>query len=118
MLTQSDAAVLQQVAEMVEHGALVLAADATKIAQETAAVGHHLGETDLLLRDERASFTSLTNVPPHLPNLYSLAPRLSQGGSMNQYIRFCLTDSLKRGVNGAKVHEGRIGLPKLGWHVI
>jgi len=33
---------------MVKHGALVLSADATEIAKETAAVGHHLGESNLL----------------------------------------------------------------------
>lgn len=33
---------------MVEHGFLVLAADAAEVAQEAAAAGHHLGEGDLL----------------------------------------------------------------------
>lgn len=35
---------------MVKHGALVLSADATEVAQEATAVGHHLGETNLLER--------------------------------------------------------------------
>lgn len=47
-LTQSDAAVLQQVAQMVKHGALVLSADSAEVAQEAAAVGHHLGEAYFL----------------------------------------------------------------------
>lgn len=46
--TQSNAAVLQQVAQVVEHGFLVLATDATEVAQETATAGHHLGEGNLL----------------------------------------------------------------------
>ena len=47
-LTQPHAAVLQQVAEVVKHGLLVLTADAAEVAQEATAVGHHLGEPDLL----------------------------------------------------------------------
>lgn len=47
-LTQADAAVLQQVAEMIEHGALVLSADSTEVAQKTAAVGDHLRKSNLL----------------------------------------------------------------------
>lgn len=47
-LTQTDAAVLQQVAQVVKHGALVLSADAAEVTQETTAVGHHLGKSDLL----------------------------------------------------------------------
>lgn len=46
--TQADAAVLQQVAQVVEHGALILAADAAEVAEEAAAVGDHFGEADLL----------------------------------------------------------------------
>lgn len=46
--TQADAAVLQQVAQVVEHRALILTADSTEITQETTAVGHHAWETDLL----------------------------------------------------------------------
>jgi len=46
--TESNAAVLQQVAEVVEHGPLVLSADPAEVAQEATAVGHHLGEPDLL----------------------------------------------------------------------
>lgn len=51
--TQADAAVLQQVAQVVEHGALVLSADAAEVAQEATAVGHHLGESDLLETEKR-----------------------------------------------------------------
>ena len=47
-LTKPDAAVLQQVAEVVEHGFLVLSTDATEVTQETTAVGHHLREGDFL----------------------------------------------------------------------
>lgn len=50
-LTQTDAAVLQQVTQVVKHGALVLSADAAKVTQETAAVGHHLGKSDLLEKE-------------------------------------------------------------------
>lgn len=39
---------------MVEHGFLVLAADAAEVAQEAAAAGHHLGEGDLLQTRTRA----------------------------------------------------------------
>lgn len=53
-LTQPHAAVLQQVAQVVEHGLLVLAADAAEVAQEAAAAGHHLGEGDLLQTRTRA----------------------------------------------------------------
>lgn len=51
-VTQADAAVLQEVAEVVKHGALVLPADATEVAEETAAVGHHSGKPDLLSREQ------------------------------------------------------------------
>lgn len=51
-LTQTDAAVLQQVAQVVKHGALVLSADAAEVTKETTAVGHHLGKSDLL-REEK-----------------------------------------------------------------
>lgn len=47
-LTQTDAAVLQQVTQVVKHGALVLSADAAEVTQETTAVGHHLWKSDLL----------------------------------------------------------------------
>lgn len=47
-LTEADATVLQEVAEVVKHGALVLPADATKVAEETAAVCHHSRKSDLL----------------------------------------------------------------------
>lgn len=47
-LTKPHAAVLQQVAEMVKHGLLVLATDAAEVAQEAAAAGHHLGEGNFL----------------------------------------------------------------------
>lgn len=47
--TQANATVLKQVWKMVEHGALVLTTDTTEIAQEAAAVCHHLGESNLLL---------------------------------------------------------------------
>lgn len=47
-LTQADAAVLQQVAQMVKHRTLVLSADTAEVTQETTAAGHHLGESNLL----------------------------------------------------------------------
>lgn len=46
--TQTDATILQQVTQVVEHGALVLSADPAEITQEPAAVGHHAGEPNLL----------------------------------------------------------------------
>lgn len=48
VLTQPDTAVLQQVAQVVKHGFLVLPANTTEVAQETTTAGHHLGEGDLL----------------------------------------------------------------------
>lgn len=47
-VTQSDAAVLQQVTQVVKHGLLVLPADATEVAQEATTTGHHLWEGDFL----------------------------------------------------------------------
>lgn len=38
---------------MVKHGALVLSADTTEVTQETTAVGHHLGESNLLKRKSK-----------------------------------------------------------------
>ena len=49
VLTQPDTAVLQKVAEVVEHGFLVLTADSAKVAQEATAAGHHLGEGNFLV---------------------------------------------------------------------
>lgn len=51
-LTQTDATVLQQVTEVVKHGALVLSANAAEVTQETTAVGHHLRKSDLLEKEE------------------------------------------------------------------
>lgn len=51
-VTEADAAVLQEVAEVVKHGALVLPADATEVAKKTAAVCHHSRKSDLLSRRE------------------------------------------------------------------
>lgn len=48
ILTQSDAAVLQQVAQVVKHGFLVLPANTAEIAQEATTASYHLGEGDLL----------------------------------------------------------------------
>lgn len=50
-LTQSDTAVLQEVAEVVEQGPLIVTADAAKITQEPTAVCHHLGKGDLLAEE-------------------------------------------------------------------
>lgn len=47
-LTQADATVFQQVAQVVEHGALVLAADAAEVAEEATAACDHLREADFL----------------------------------------------------------------------
>lgn len=48
VLTKPHAAVLQQVAEVIEHGFLVLTADPAEVAQEATAAGHHLGEGNFL----------------------------------------------------------------------
>ena len=48
MLTETNATVLQKVAEVGKHRALVLATDATEVAQETTAIGHHAREPDFL----------------------------------------------------------------------
>lgn len=53
--TKSNAAVVQQVAQVVKHGFLIVLADSTKITQETAAVGHHLWKPDFLI-GERSFF--------------------------------------------------------------
>lgn len=58
-LTQADAAVLQQVVQVVKHGALVLPADSAEVTQEATAVGHHLREPDLL-KDKRHTFGFLS----------------------------------------------------------
>jgi len=50
--TEPDAAVLQQVAEMVKHGFLVLAADPAEVTEETTTVGHHLGKGDFLQKSK------------------------------------------------------------------
>lgn len=47
--TKSNAAVVQQVAQVIKHGFLVVAADSAKITQETAAVSHHLWKSDFLM---------------------------------------------------------------------
>lgn len=57
VLTQANATVLQQVVQVVEHGALVLPADATEVTQETTAVCHHLGEPNLLETKAQECFT-------------------------------------------------------------
>lgn len=49
--TKPHAAVLQQVAEVIEHGFLVLTADSAEVAQEAAAAGHHFGEGNFLQQD-------------------------------------------------------------------
>jgi len=46
--TKSYIAVVQQVAEMIKHGFLVMATDSTEITQETTAVCNHLREHDFL----------------------------------------------------------------------
>lgn len=48
MPTKADAAVLQQVTQVVKHGFLVLTANTTEVAQEATAAGHHLWEGNLL----------------------------------------------------------------------
>lgn len=57
-LTQANATVLQQVVQVVKHGALILSADSAEVTQETTAVGHHLREPDLL-KDKHLDFCLL-----------------------------------------------------------
>lgn len=63
--TQSNAAVFQQVAEMLKHGLLVLPADAAEVAQEPTAACHHLRESDLLKRkvDKAVKYVNYQSVP-------------------------------------------------------
>lgn len=61
-LTQADAAVLQQVAQMVKHRTLVLSADTAEVTQETTAAGHHLGESNLLGKKKNKHFSQMHNV--------------------------------------------------------
>ena len=60
--TQADAAVLQQVAEVVEHSLLVLTADPTEVAEEATAAGHHLREGYFLRRVEERPQSGFTCV--------------------------------------------------------
>lgn len=62
--TQSHTAVLQQIAQVVEHGLLVLTANPTEVAQKAAAAGHHLREGDLL--QGGMNFTSAHIICSHL----------------------------------------------------
>lgn len=72
--TQANATVLKQVGQMIEHGALVLTTDAAEIAQETAAVRHHLGESNLLL--ER--FISRLNIIIYSKKITTVVTRFCQ----------------------------------------
>lgn len=49
-ITEANAAVLQQVAEVVKHGFLVLTADSTEVTEKSTTVGHHFRKGDLLGR--------------------------------------------------------------------
>ena len=55
---------------MVEHGALVLAADPAEVAQEATAVGHHLGEPDLLHNGGIKDSESVFALPPKWAGSY------------------------------------------------
>lgn len=46
--TKSNAAVFQQVAEMIKQGSLIVTADATKVTQESTAAGDHLWKGNFL----------------------------------------------------------------------
>ena len=74
LLTQANAAVLQQVAQMVEHGALVLPANAAEVAEEAAAARHHLGEADLLGAQGGLVVSACPPWPPPLSSLAHTAP--------------------------------------------
>lgn len=51
VFTQPHTAVLQEVAQVFKHGFLILTADSTEVTEETAATGHHFGESNLLQKD-------------------------------------------------------------------
>lgn len=55
-VTQSNAAVFQQVAEMIKHCSLIVTTYAAKITQESTAAGHHLGKSHLLTQ-QNVKFT-------------------------------------------------------------
>lgn len=46
--TKSNAAVFQQVAEVIKQGSLIVTADATKVTQEPTAAGNHLWKGNFL----------------------------------------------------------------------
>lgn len=48
VVTETHAAVLQQIAQVIKHGLLVLTADPAEVTQEATAVGHHLRKCDFL----------------------------------------------------------------------
>lgn len=50
-LTQPHTAVLQQIAEVIKHGFLVLSTDAAEVAKKATAVGHHLRKSNFLDRN-------------------------------------------------------------------
>lgn len=74
VLTQANATVLQQVAQVVEHGTLVLPADATEVTEEAAAARDHLGEADLLGQAGWANGQCLSSVAPAPELLAHSAP--------------------------------------------
>lgn len=49
MITEADATVLEEVAEVVKHRTLILTTDATEVAEKPATVCHHSRKSDLLL---------------------------------------------------------------------
>lgn len=47
-VTKANATILQEVAEMIKHGSLVLATDTAEIAEESATVCDHSGKSNFL----------------------------------------------------------------------
>ena len=76
ILTEKHAAVVEQVAEMLEHGTLVLAAGPAEVAQEPTAHDHHL--CCCILTHIQTS-SSATIQPSHHRSLAKTIPVLSDG---------------------------------------
>lgn len=51
--TKSNAAVFQQVAEVIKQGSLIVTADAAKITQESTAAGNHLWKGNFLSKQHK-----------------------------------------------------------------
>lgn len=62
VVTETHAAVLQQVAQVIKHGLLVLTADPAEVTQKAAAVGHHLRKCDFLKEKKQTIYSHITAI--------------------------------------------------------